>query len=86
MQGMAQSVPLSRVGVPDVYNFAARHLQLIRSIPSKSLKSVCIGMKQRDHVHANLELIQKALMTREQFFGALKPFRRTEFIEEDFDY
>jgi len=45
MQGMTSSVPLSRVGIPDVYNFGARHLQLIRSIPSKSLKSVCVGMK-----------------------------------------
>jgi hypothetical protein len=43
-------------------------------------------MKQRNHVSANLEVIKKAPLTRQDFFAAIKPIRRTEFIEEQLDY
>lgn len=73
---MAASIPLNREAVAGVYNLSARHLQLLRSIPSKSLKSTLVGMKRIDNVRANLEVVQKPLMTREEFFTALGPFRR----------
>lgn len=45
-QGMAANVPLSRIAVPEVYSIPARHLQLIRSLPSQALVGTIVGMKQ----------------------------------------
>jgi hypothetical protein len=59
---------------------------MIRSIPSKSLKSTVIGMKNPIHVRANLEVISKAPMTRHEFFEGIKPVKRSAFIEEELDY
>lgn len=86
MQGMAANVPISRVAVPDVYNIAARHLQLIRSVPSQSVLSTLVGMKEPSNIRANLEVIKKPLMTRSEFMDAIKPIRRKEFIEEELEY
>lgn len=83
---MTANIPLSKIAVPKVYNLASRHLQLIRSIPSKSMLSTLVGMKQPSHVRANLEVVKKPQMTRQEFFGAIKPIKRTEFIEEALDY
>ena len=82
---MAADIPLSRIQIPGPYNLAARHLQLLRSIPTNSLKSTIVGMKQVDHVRANLEVVSKPLLTREQFFEALVPGRRMEYIDEEMD-
>jgi len=57
----------------------------MRSIPSKALKSTLVGMKDPEHVRGNLEVIKKPLMKREEFFDALKPNRRTEYIEEELE-
>jgi hypothetical protein len=43
-------------------------------------------MKHNDHVRANLEVVQKPLLSREEFFLALAPFRRTEFIDEEMEF
>ena len=86
MQGMVARIPLSRVAVPDIYNLSARHLQLIRSVPSQSVVSTLVGMKEPSNVRANLEVIKKPLMTRQEFLEAIKPVRRTEFIEEELDF
>ena len=83
---MATNIPLSRQAIPGVYNLASRHLQLIRSIPTKSLKSTLVGMKKQDHVRPNLEVVGQPLMTRDEFFTALSPHRRTEFIDEEMDF
>jgi hypothetical protein len=56
---------------------------MIRSIPSKALKSTLVGMKQTEHVRGNLEVVKKPLMKREEFFDSLKPNRRSEYIEEE---
>lgn len=64
LQGMVAQIPLSKIAVPDVFNLASRHLQLIRSVPSRSLLTTLVGMKQRNHVSANLEVIKKAPLTR----------------------
>ena len=85
-QGMSTNIPLSRVAVPGVYNLAARHLQLIRSVPAKSVLSTLVGMKNPSNVRANLEVIKKPLMTRSEWMDAIKPIRRTEFIEEELEY
>lgn len=86
MQGMAANIPLSRVAVPNVYNLAARHLQLIRSVPAKSVVSTLVGMKDPTNIRANLEVIKKSLMSRSEFLDAIKPIRRKEFIEEELEY
>lgn len=57
----------------------------MRSIPSKALKSTLVGMKENEHVRGNLEVIKKPMMKREEFFDALKPHRRQEYIEEELD-
>ena len=84
MQGNLANMPLSRNNI-SVFNIPARHLQLIRSIPSKALKSTLVGMKEVEHVRGNLEVIKKPLMSREDFFETLKPHRRQEYIEEELD-
>ena len=81
-QGMTARVPLSRYAVPDVYNIPARHLQLMRSLPAKSVLGTVVGMKKMDHVKANLEIVKKAPMTRTDFFDGIKPVLRSEFIED----
>ena len=82
MQGLCSRLPLSRDALNGVYNLGARHLQLIRSIPTKALKSTLIGMKSTEHVRGNLEVIQQPLLTRDEFFVAIEPHRRQPFIEE----
>jgi len=77
---------MSKIAVPGIHSISARHLQTMRSIPSKSLVSTVVGMKQPDHVRANLEVIKKAPMTRAEFFEGIKPVRRAEFIEDELDY
>lgn len=83
---MCTNIPLSRQNIQGVYNMGARHLQFLRSIPTKCLKSTLVGMKQIENVRSNLEVIQKPLLTREEFFGALEPHRRREFIDEEMDF
>ena len=81
-QGMTASVPLSRYAVPDIYNIPARHLQLMRSIPAKSVLSSVVGMKKQEHVRANLEVVKKAPMTQNNFLASIRPILRSEFIED----
>ena len=83
---MASSIPLSRLAVPKVYNLCARHLQMLRSIPSKSVLSTVVGMKEPDHVRQNLEVIKKPLMTKDVFMAGIKPIKRSEFIEDALDF
>ena len=84
MQGYAANIPLSR-NHNAVFNIPARHLQMMRSIPSKALKSTLVGMKEVEHVRGNLEVIKKPLMSREDFFDSLKPSRRQEYIEDELE-
>ena len=84
LQGSLSKLPLSRTHI-NVFNVPARHLQLMRSIPAKALKSTLVGMKQLENVRSNLECVKKPLMSREEFFDTLKPHRRQEYIEEELD-
>ena len=77
-------MPLSRSNM-SIFNIPARHLQFMRSIPSRALKSTLVGMKDVEHVRGNLEVVKKAIMSREEFFDSLKPHRRQEYIEEELD-
>lgn len=81
MQGMCADMAMSRSSMGGVYNNSARHLQFLRSIPTKCLKSTLVGMKQTSHVRANLEVITKPLLMRDEFFTALGPMRRELFVE-----
>lgn len=83
---MATTIPLSRIAVPNVYNLAARHLHMIRSIPSKSMLSTVVGMKEQDHVRQNLEVVKRPLLTKEEFMAGIKPVKRSEFIEDSLDF
>lgn len=38
-----------------------------------------------ENVRGNLEVVKKALMTREEFFDTLKPHRRQEYIEDELE-
>jgi hypothetical protein len=84
MQGYCANIPLPRSSL-QVFNIPARHLQFVRSIPSKDLISSLVGMKDNTHVRSNLEVIKKPLMKREDFFETLKPHRRLEYIDEELD-
>ena len=86
VQGMATNIPLSRIAVPEVYNLSARHLQIMRSIPSKSVLSTVVGMKEQDHVRQNLEVIKKPLLTKDEWMAGIKPVKRSEFIEDALDF
>lgn len=57
----------------------------MRSIPSKAVKSTLVGMKDMVNVRANLEVVKKPHMTRDEFFETLKPHRRSEYIDEEID-
>lgn len=52
---------------------ACKHLQLIRSIPSSSIKSVLVGMKNPRSVAQNLQLFYVDTLTAEDFWLVLKP-------------
>jgi hypothetical protein len=67
----------------DVYNNGARHLQLLRSIPSAALLTNLVGMKTNAHLRQNLEVSQKPLLSRQEFFDFMQPARRREYIEDD---
>jgi hypothetical protein len=77
---------LSQLNLPNqmgVFNTASRHLQLIRSIPTKCLVSTLVGMKDPRNVKYNLEVVKKPQMTREEWFDVLKPKKRVEHVDED---
>ena len=76
---------LSRESFTGMYNMGARHLQLVRSIPTKALLSTVVGMKKMEHVRANLEIVGKPVMMRDEFFESLGPIRRKPFIDEEMD-
>ena len=86
LQGQVANLPLSKFAVPRAHTLGARHLQLIRSIPSKALLSCVVGMKEPSHVRHNLQVIKGAPLTRQEFLDGIKPVKRTEFIEEELDY
>eukprot|EP00742_Colponemidia_sp_Colp-10_P011239 GILJ01012462.1.p1 GENE.GILJ01012462.1~~GILJ01012462.1.p1 ORF type:complete len:253 (+),score=44.30 GILJ01012462.1:497-1255(+) len=46
---------------------SARHLQLVRSLPYKSLIAPLVGHKQPEHVKANLEVAYHAPMSEKEF-------------------
>ena len=85
MQGLVTSMPLSKDSTGGVYNLSARHLQFIRSIPTKCLKSTVVGMKKMENVRANLEVVSKPILKRDEFFEALGPYRRTPFVSDEMD-
>ena len=77
---------LAQLNLPNqmgVFNTASRHLQLIRSIPTKCLVSTLVGMKDPRNVKYNLEVVKKPPMTREEWFDVLKPKKRVEHVDED---
>jgi aryl-alcohol dehydrogenase-like predicted oxidoreductase len=67
----------------NVFNTASRHLQLIRSIPTRCLITTLVGMKDTRHVKYNLEVVKKSPMNREDWFEVLQPKRRVEHVDEE---
>ena len=52
---------------------AAKHLQLIRSIPSKALVSTLVGQKTNRHVRKNLEVISADRLSEEEWLSVFVP-------------
>jgi aryl-alcohol dehydrogenase-like predicted oxidoreductase len=52
---------------------ACKHLQIIRSIPSKAIKSTLVGMKNPRNVAQNLQVAKVDCLTAEEFWNVLKP-------------
>jgi hypothetical protein len=57
LQGQILEIPLSKSKL-GVEPYAKRHLQLVRSIPSDSLKSTFVGMKSPRNVTINLKVTE----------------------------
>lgn len=56
LSGSLINVPLSTKNLKCDFN-GAKHLQLIRSVPSLSLISTLVGQKQNRHVRTNLQVL-----------------------------
>ena len=85
MQGYMINLPLEN-SLFNVKNNAAKHLQLIRSIPAECLKSTLVGMKAAGNIKTNLEVIGKPPLTSTQFYEILAPKKRVPFAEKEADY
>ena len=85
MQGYIINLPLENA-LFNVKNNAAKHLQLIRSIPAECLKSTLVGMKSAANIKTNLEVVSKPPLTSTQFYEILAPKKRTPFVEKEVDY
>jgi aryl-alcohol dehydrogenase-like predicted oxidoreductase len=85
MQGYMVNLPLEN-SLFNVRNNAAKHLQLIRSIPAESLKCTLVGMKTQANIKTNLELISKPPLTPKEFYDILAPKKRQPFIEKEVDF
>ncbi|CAG9314966.1 unnamed protein product [Blepharisma stoltei] len=72
LQGKILELKLSR-SMLGIELQAAKHVQLIRSIPSESIKSVLIGMKTPRNVTMNTQIGFVESLNREEFWHILKP-------------
>ena len=72
-QGKLASVPLPTPLTPPITDLGAMHLQLIRSLPAKCVKSVLVGMKKEDNLRENLKVGGVEPLKTEEFWDALKP-------------
>mmetsp|Transcript_32966 Transcript_32966/g.57889 ORF Transcript_32966/g.57889 Transcript_32966/m.57889 type:complete len:236 (+) Transcript_32966:480-1187(+) len=72
LQGQILDLPLSK-SMLGVESQAGRHLQLIRSIPSDSLKTTLVGMKSPRNVTMNLKVAEASPLAAEEFWNYLKP-------------
>lgn len=84
MQGYITNLPLEN-NLFNVKNNAAKHLQLIRSIPAECLKSTLVGMKSAGNIKTNLEVIGKPPLSSSQFYEILSPKKRTPFAEKEYE-
>ena len=50
-------------------NNSARHLNLIRSIPSENLVSTLVGMKTPQNIEQNLEVLHRPPLTQDEFYN-----------------
>ena len=77
---------MSELALPNkfgVYNNVARHLQLVRSIPTRCLITALVGMKDTRHVRYNLGVPTTKPLTHEEFLDVMVPQRRKEYIEPE---
>lgn len=63
-------------------NQGAKHLQFVRSIPSKSIISTLVGQKANRHVKKNLEVVLNPKLTEDEFWEFLIPSKREQDQEE----
>lgn len=82
-QGKLVELPLpNKMGV---FNQGSRHLQFIRSIPSRCVQSTLVGMKDSRHVNYNLEVVRKEPMAIDDWMDVMKPSKRAEYVETEAD-
>jgi aryl-alcohol dehydrogenase-like predicted oxidoreductase len=72
LQGKLLDLKLSKTML-NVEPQGAKHIQLVRSIPSDSIKTVLVGMKNPRNVTQNIQLAYSEPLTKEDFWNYLKP-------------
>ena len=61
---------VSEVEIPQIKNIkdpVSKHLQLVRSMPIRSLISTLVGMKRIENLKKNFEVIKTEPLTKEEF-------------------
>jgi hypothetical protein len=64
-------------------NNGAKHLQLIRSIPSKALVCTLVGQKLNRHVKKNLEVLAVAPLDEGEWLSVFVPSNEAKPVEEE---
>lgn len=70
-QGRVAGLPFSSSKMNCLTSNAAKHLQLIRSINSKTLVSTVFGTNNIEHLRQNLEVLTKPKVTKEDWSSIL---------------
>lgn len=72
VQGTLIKIPISNEGFK-FSNQGAKHIQFVRSLPAGSLVSSLVGMKRKNHVEQNLEVIYQNPLSVEEFWEFMSP-------------
>ena len=71
MEGQLAHLKIDEAKVPGVNDNVARHLQITRSMPVRSLISTLVGMKSPENIKKNMQAIKKGPLSKEEFHNAL---------------
>lgn len=65
LEGRVRDVQIQQI--VNVKDNVAKHLQLIRSMPTRCLVSTLVGMKKTENLKKNFEVIRNEPLTKEEF-------------------